>query len=68
MEWAVKTSRVVARRAGSSVASAARTPAACGPTNPGWSQNCRSLSITGASSPTAARAAAMSSWYCRHDE
>ncbi len=68
MECAVKTIRVVARRAGSSVPSAALTASACGSTKPGWSWNCRSLLISGAFGPTALRAAAMSSQYCLQEE
>lgn len=66
IEWAVKTTRVFDW---SSIWS--RLFWSCEakpPTKPGWSKKCRILSITGAVSPTAARAALTSSTYWRHEE
>ena len=63
-ECAVNTSRA----SGPTSASAARTASAFAATNAGWSKKCRSRTRSGAPSPTALRARAMSSWYCLHAE
>ncbi len=66
IEWAVKTTRV---RDWSSIWSRLeRSCFANPPMKPGWSKKWRTLSMTGAASPTAARAALMSSTYWRHEE
>jgi hypothetical protein len=71
-ECAVNTTRAWSRTAAGRVARAALTASAFAATNAGWSKKCRSFTSSGAvrdpESPTAFRARAMSSWYCRHAE
>lgn len=68
IEWVTITSRAPARTASGSSASAATTWSTSGSTKPGWSKKCRSLSNTGARSPTSARASIRFSWYCPQPE